>query len=176
MRFDILDLKEFYAGKIGQLALELLSERLVERWPSLKDQRLCAIGYGLPYIERIWPEDNATALMPATMGVVPWPEGKETGLPTDQFMFAGFLAATTSARRSQITELAALKATTIWFETPSRLAQSLAEMADILGPRKAVVPRSARKLARWCLSVLSRKPATSPPILMLILNMSGAKR
>ncbi|MEE3080841.1 MAG: hypothetical protein VX302_01800, partial [Pseudomonadota bacterium] len=61
MRFDILDLKEFYAGTIGQLALELLSERLVESWPSLKDQRLCTIGYGLPYIERNWPGDNATA-------------------------------------------------------------------------------------------------------------------
>ena len=77
MRFDILDLKEFYAGKIGQLALELLSERLAESWPSLTDQRICTIGYCLPYIESNWPGDNAMAFMPATMGVVPWPEGRE---------------------------------------------------------------------------------------------------
>ncbi|MGC6454179.1 MAG: 16S rRNA (cytidine(1402)-2'-O)-methyltransferase [Candidatus Puniceispirillaceae bacterium] len=69
-----------------------------------------------------------------------------SGLPTDQFMFAGFLAATTSARRAQISEIAALRATTIWFETASRLAQSLAEMDAILGPREAVVARELTKL------------------------------
>ena len=69
-----------------------------------------------------------------------------SGLPSDRFMFAGFMPAAEGARRAQITELAALTATTIWFETPSRLARSLTDMADILGPRNAVIARELTKL------------------------------
>lgn len=69
-----------------------------------------------------------------------------SGLPTDRFFFAGFLAGSKTARREQITELAGLRATLIWFETPSRIAASLAEMADILGPRQAAVTRELTKL------------------------------
>jgi len=69
-----------------------------------------------------------------------------SGLPTDRFIFAGFVAGSKSARREQITELAGLKATLIWFETPSRIAASLAEMAEILGPRPAAVTRELTKL------------------------------
>lgn len=69
-----------------------------------------------------------------------------SGLPSDRFMFAGFLASATGARRTQITELSDLAATTIWFETPARLAQSLSDMAEIMGPRKAVVARELTKM------------------------------
>lgn len=69
-----------------------------------------------------------------------------SGLPTDRFFFAGFLAGSKSARREQITELAGLRATLIWFETPSRIAASLADMAEILGPRPAAVTRELTKL------------------------------
>ena len=69
-----------------------------------------------------------------------------SGLPSDRFMFAGFLPAAEGARRSQITELAELSATTIWFETPARIVRSLTDMADILGPRDAVIARELTKL------------------------------
>ena len=69
-----------------------------------------------------------------------------SGLPSDRFMFAGFLPAAEGARRSQITELAELSATTIWFETPARIFRSLTDMADILGPRDAVIARELTKL------------------------------
>ena len=69
-----------------------------------------------------------------------------SGLPSDRFMFAGFMPAAEGARRELITELAMLTATTIWFETPSRLARSLTDMADILGPRNAVIARELTKL------------------------------
>ena len=69
-----------------------------------------------------------------------------SGLPSDRFMFAGFLASASGARRTQITELADLAATTIWFETPARLAQSLSDMAAIMGPRPAVVARELTKM------------------------------
>ena len=69
-----------------------------------------------------------------------------SGLPSDRFMFAGFLASAAGARRTQITELSDLAATTIWFETPARLAQSLSDMAEIMGPRQAVVARELTKM------------------------------
>ena len=69
-----------------------------------------------------------------------------SGLPSDRFMFAGFLASAAGARHTQITELSDLAATTIWFETPARLAQSLSDMAEIMGPRQAVVARELTKM------------------------------
>jgi len=69
-----------------------------------------------------------------------------SGLPSDRFMFAGFLASAAGARRGQITELCDLAATTIWFDTPARLAQSLSDMAAIMGARQAVVARELTKL------------------------------
>ena len=69
-----------------------------------------------------------------------------SGLPTDRFMFAGFLAGSRKARCDQISEVKELRATTIWFETPSRIAASLADMADMLGPRPAAVARELTKL------------------------------
>lgn len=104
-----------------------------------------------------------------------------SGLPTDQFMFAGFLAATPSARRTQITELAALRATTIWFETSSRLAQSLAEMAEILGPREVVVARELTKLHEevirgGCDELAARFAGGKPPKGEIVLLVAGAPR
>ena len=104
-----------------------------------------------------------------------------SGLPTDQFMFAGFLAGTTSARRAQITELATLTATTIWFETPARLAKSLANIADILGPREVVVARELTKLHEEVIrgtgdELASRFAAGKPPKGEIVLLVAGAPR
>jgi len=104
-----------------------------------------------------------------------------SGLPTDQFMFAGFLAASKSARQTQITELAALKATSVWFETPSRLAQSLADMAAILGPRDVVVARELTKLHEEvirgrCDELALRFAETRPPKGEIVLLVAGAPR
>ena len=71
------------------------------------------------------------------------------GLPTDRFMFAGFLAGSpTSTPRPDQRDRKELRATTIWFETPSRIAASLADMAGDLGPREAVVARELDQAAR----------------------------
>ncbi|MEC8712448.1 MAG: 16S rRNA (cytidine(1402)-2'-O)-methyltransferase [Pseudomonadota bacterium] len=91
-----------------------------------------------------------------------------SGLPSDRFMFAGFLPAAEGARRSQITELAELTATTIWFETPARIARSLTDMADILGPRDAIIARELTKLheeiLRGTLDELAARLASGPAL------------
>ena len=69
-----------------------------------------------------------------------------SGLPSDRFLFAGFLPAKEGARRQTLAELAAVPATLIFFESPHRLAASLSAMAETLGGREAVVAREITKL------------------------------
>jgi 16S rRNA (cytidine1402-2'-O)-methyltransferase len=69
-----------------------------------------------------------------------------SGLPTDQFFFAGFLPPKQAARRARIAELARVPATLIVFETGPRLAETLADLAAALGEREAAVCRELTKL------------------------------
>ena len=69
-----------------------------------------------------------------------------SGLPTDQFFFAGFLPPKQAARRTRIAELARVPATLIVFETGPRLAETLADLAAALGEREAAVCRELTKL------------------------------
>ena len=68
-----------------------------------------------------------------------------SGLPTDRFLFAGFLPARRAARRRGLEALATVDATLLMFESARRLAGSLADMADVLGPREAAVARELTK-------------------------------
>lgn len=67
------------------------------------------------------------------------------GLPTDRFMFAGFLPAKAQARADAIAELATIRATLILYESGPRLAESLAALAALLGPRPAAIAREITK-------------------------------
>ncbi len=58
------------------------------------------------------------------------------GLPTDRFMFAGFLPPKSAARLGALGELAAVPATLVFYESPRRLAPALADMAKVLGPER----------------------------------------
>jgi 16S rRNA (cytidine1402-2'-O)-methyltransferase len=69
-----------------------------------------------------------------------------SGLPSDRFLFAGFLPAKAGPRRAELAALAAVPATLVFFETAPRLAASLADMAAALGPRSAAVARELTKL------------------------------
>ena len=68
------------------------------------------------------------------------------GLPTDRFFFEGFLPAKSAARRERLNALAAVPGTLIFYEAPSRLAETLADLAAELGPRPAAVARELTKL------------------------------
>ena len=68
------------------------------------------------------------------------------GLPTDRFLFAGFLPPKPGQRQRTLAELAVVPATLVLFETAPRLAATLAEMAAALGPREAAVARELTKL------------------------------
>jgi len=68
------------------------------------------------------------------------------GLPTDRFLFAGFLPPRRGARKTTLADLAAVPATLVFFESPRRLADTLTDMADVLGgTRGAAVARELTK-------------------------------
>jgi 16S rRNA (cytidine1402-2'-O)-methyltransferase len=68
------------------------------------------------------------------------------GLPTDRFYFEGFLPPRQSARRERLNALAAVPGTLIFYEAAGRLAETLADLAQELGPRPAAVARELTKL------------------------------
>jgi 16S rRNA (cytidine1402-2'-O)-methyltransferase len=69
------------------------------------------------------------------------------GLPSDRFVFEGFLPAKAAARRSRLQELAGDARTVIFYESSHRVAESLADMRDIFGgEREAVLARELTKM------------------------------
>lgn len=68
-----------------------------------------------------------------------------SGLPTDRFLYAGFPPPKQAARRKWLAELNAVPATLVLLESPQRLADSLADMAAVLGSREAAVARELTK-------------------------------
>lgn len=69
-----------------------------------------------------------------------------SALPNDRFLFAGFLPNKAVARRTMLRELADVPATLVFYESPNRLGESLADMVAVLGDRDAAVARELTKL------------------------------
>jgi len=69
-----------------------------------------------------------------------------SGLPTDRFLYLGYLGRKSAERRRQIAEVAALPFTLIFLETPHRLLAALADLQTELGDRPLAVARELTKL------------------------------
>lgn len=76
-----------------------------------------------------------------------------SGLPSDRFVFEGFLPAKRSARRTRLQALASEPRTLVVYESAHRIATSLADMADLFGGERAAV--LARELTKRFETVLS---------------------
>ncbi len=89
------------------------------------------------------------------------------GLPTDRFLFAGFLPPKTKARRDALADLAAVRATLVFYESGPRLADMLADAAEVLGDRAAAIGRELTKTYEECitgsLADLAARYAGNPP-------------
>lgn len=89
------------------------------------------------------------------------------GLPSDRFLFAGFLPPKEAGRQRTLSELAAVPATLVFYELPHRLAESLSTMAAVLGAdRAAAVCRELTKrfeeVERGTLDELATAYAAAP--------------
>jgi 16S rRNA (cytidine1402-2'-O)-methyltransferase len=69
-----------------------------------------------------------------------------SGLASDRFCFAGFLPPRSGERRTVLEGLKAIPGSLIFFESPNRIAETLADMAAILGDRPAAIGRELTKL------------------------------
>jgi 16S rRNA (cytidine1402-2'-O)-methyltransferase len=69
-----------------------------------------------------------------------------SGLPTDCFYFGGFLPSKRTQRRKVLEALAAEPATLVFYETPHRILEALADVEEILGARPVVVAREMTKI------------------------------
>ncbi|MFO1247239.1 MAG: 16S rRNA (cytidine(1402)-2'-O)-methyltransferase [Alphaproteobacteria bacterium] len=69
-----------------------------------------------------------------------------SGLPSDRFLFAGFLPSKAGERKTALEELKTVRATLIFFESAQRLTESLTAMADVLGDRPCAMTRELTKL------------------------------
>jgi 16S rRNA (cytidine1402-2'-O)-methyltransferase len=83
------------------------------------------------------------------------------GLDAARFSFAGFLPRRTKERRALLAELAPRADALVFFESPRRIGETLRELADVLGDRRACVARELTKLheelARGTLSELAAR-------------------
>ncbi|MGB3318589.1 MAG: 16S rRNA (cytidine(1402)-2'-O)-methyltransferase [Sphingopyxis granuli] len=90
-----------------------------------------------------------------------------SGLPSDRFLFAGFLPSKAKARGEAIAELAGLRATLVFYESGPRLAATLAALAEGLDNRAAAIAREISKLYEECvtgsLGELAARYADAPP-------------
>jgi 16S rRNA (cytidine1402-2'-O)-methyltransferase len=89
------------------------------------------------------------------------------GLPTDRFLFLGFLPAKAKAKADAIAEIANVKATLVFYEGGPRLGDTLLTLASGLGARDAAVARELTKLHEECvtgsLAELAQRYADAPP-------------
>lgn len=106
----------------------------------------------------VTPLPGASALLAAIVAA---------GLPSDRFLFAGFLPPKQAARRAALQELAGVPSTLVFYESPGRTAAALADMAAVLGDRPACLARELTKrfeeYRRGTLADLAAGAAADPP-------------
>ncbi len=72
---DVIDLRVFYGGELGNVARRLIAHRMRARWPSVKGMRVVGLGYATPFMGVLRDEAAMlAAFMPARQGVVHWPQ------------------------------------------------------------------------------------------------------
>jgi len=76
MWMDVVDLRDFYATSLGQVAARAVRRRIREFWPDLTGRRVLGLGYGPPYLRPFLEDaERVIAAMPAGQGIIHWPRG-----------------------------------------------------------------------------------------------------
>lgn len=135
---------EHNASKAGQTILDALNNELIVALisdagtPLISDPGYRIINETRTAGHRIIPIPGASSLLTALMAA---------GLPTDQFVYAGFLPSKEKARHARFEEFSSFDGTLVFFESPNRLMASLEAAEDIFGENcRAAVCRELTKL------------------------------
>ncbi len=105
--------------------------------PLISDPGWKLVHEALEHGIKVYPVPGASALLAGLVA---------SGLPSDRFLFAGFLPPKSGARRTEIGSLKQVPATLVFYESGPRLSESLADLAAVLGDRDAAVARELTKL------------------------------
>ena len=74
MYSDVVDLRDFYATSLGQVACRMIRRRIRQIWPDVAAARVLGLGYAVPYLRAFREEaERVVAVMPARQGVLSWP-------------------------------------------------------------------------------------------------------
>jgi SAM-dependent methyltransferase len=94
MYTDVVDLRDFYETRLGQVARQMIRRAIRTMWGNLGGLSLLGLGYATPYLRQFRGEaERVVALMPASQGVIHWPPegpqavalGEETELPLPDY-------------------------------------------------------------------------------------------
>ena len=132
--------RAYYVGRLGKEAIALVSDAGT---PLISDPgyKLVRAARDAGYQVRTVPGPCA-AIAALTLA----------GLPTDRFLFLGFLPAKAKARADAIAEIADVRATLVMYESGSRLGDALLALSAQLGPRDVAVERELTKLHEECVT------------------------
>lgn len=104
--------------------------------PGISDPAYRVVRAALSEQVEIVPLPGASALLPALTA---------SGLPTDRFLFEGFLSHKSGARKRRLEKLRDFEHTIIFYESPHRVRQSLTAMLEVFGNRQACLAREISK-------------------------------
>ena len=106
--------------------------------PGVSDPGYRLVALALRHHIRVVPIPGASAFLSALVA---------SGLPTDSFHFSGFLPVKAGARRTALEAIRNSPRTEIFYEAPHRIAETLGDIADLLGPeRHVVIAREVTKM------------------------------
>lgn len=128
-------------SRAGQLLQRLQSGQSVAVMtdagsPGISDPAYRIVRIALENGIEIVPLPGANALIPALTA---------SGLPTDRFLFEGFLSHKSSARKRRLEQLESFPHTIVFYESPHRVHQALTAMREVLGNRQACLAREISK-------------------------------
>ncbi|ATB33393.1 16S rRNA (cytidine(1402)-2'-O)-methyltransferase [Melittangium boletus] len=142
--------------------------------PGISDPGEKLVAEALERGVKVVPVPGPTALVAALSA---------SGLPTGRFHFLGFLPRKGPERQAMLEEVAPLSATLALYESPRRLGETLADLRDALGERRAVVARELTKVheefVRGTLGSLGERYATEEPrgeVVVLVEGRTGEHR
>ena len=138
--------------------------------PTVSDPGYRVVHAAIAAGARVVPVPGPSAVLAALVG---------SGLPTDRFFFVGFPPRKTGARQGLLAQLSSLSATLVFFESPHRIAATLADLVAVLGQdRPACVARELTKtheeFLRGTLAELAERYASERPLGEVTLVVGGA--
>jgi 16S rRNA (cytidine1402-2'-O)-methyltransferase len=138
--------------------------------PGISDPGYELIGLAIERGLRVEPLPGATAIIPALVG---------SGLPTDGFVYVGFLPRKARALHDFLAAIAGERRTLVAYESPNRLLDTLAAIQEVLGERRLCVARELSKMfeefQRGTAGAVLEHFREQPPRGEIVLVIAGAE-